>query len=181
MIVKKLSILVAISIIISMLMVGCSKSVIPVNPAKKDSTHTPNNDSKQEDDQYTPNDDSKRQNDLQSWAGAYKFTEYAPPDENMFYRVSILEENGEYYGDIYIDGFQTLTRIRTKVLGDAESITLSFLEYLPENTFESFIEGDILLSFKKKDSKLYTFWGEIQPLIPENAESRKICFELEPE
>ena len=56
-------------------------------------------------------------------------------------------------------------------------IKLEFLKYLPDNMFEPYKVGDILLSFKKEGSKLITNWGEIQPLIIENGKAGEY-FEL---
>ena len=177
-IIKRLSLIIAVSIMSCILVVGCSKPVVPKNSA--DSTHTPNNDSEQEDIPYTPDHDSKRQDDLQSWAGAYGFSEYAPPDIYMWYRVTIYNENGKCYADIYIDGHMTNKRMKANVLGDSEDIDLVLDTYLPNNDFESIETGEVLLSLKKEHSEIHTYWGGIQPMIPENSESGKIYFETEP-
>ncbi|RCX17265.1 hypothetical protein DFR58_108160 [Anaerobacterium chartisolvens] len=167
-ILKKLSIIMAITITISMLMIGCSRTVVPENSAEDKISNNSNNASKQQDNLL-----------LKSWAGNYVFSEFAPPNQNMFYRFSVYEENGEYYADINIDGFQTIIRLKAKVLGDEEAIKLAFYKYLPDNISEQFMEGDVLLSFEKKNSKLYTFWGKIQPILEQNTKSGEIYFELE--
>ena len=50
--------------------------------------------------------------------------------------IKIYKENNEYYGDISIDGFQTMKRIRTKAVGDKNSVNLVFDTYLPDNVGE---------------------------------------------
>lgn len=175
---KRLSLVIAVSIMSCMLMVGCLKLVFPVNTAN--STRTPNNDSEQEDIPYTPDDDSKRQDDLQSWAGAYGFSEYAPPDLYMWYRITIYNENGEYYADLFIDGHMANKRMKANVIGDSEDIDLVLDTYLPNNDFESIEEGEVLLRLKRENSEIHTYWGGIQPMIPGNSESGKIYFETEP-
>lgn len=90
------------------------------------------------------------------------------PNQNMFYSIDIYREDGNCYAKIGIDGFQTLVRLLAKVSGDLYSIQLAFLKYLPDNVFEPYKTGDILLGFEKESSKLITNWGEIQPLIIEN-------------
>lgn len=116
---------------------------------------------------------------LESWVGNYLFSEYAPPNQNLFYEISIYKEEDDYFAKISIDGFQTMKRLKTKVSGDENTIKLLFDKYLPDNLWESYDEGDILLSFEKRNSKLYTFWGEIQPILESNAKSDKIYFEVE--
>ena len=105
------------------------------------------------------------------------FSEYAPPDENMGYEVSIYNEDSNYNAQINIDGFQTITRLQAKVIGDENSIKLVFEKYLPDNIFEPFNKGDLLLRFDKKKSKLTTFWGGLQPMLERNNESGKVYFE----
>lgn len=117
---------------------------------------------------------------MESWIGNYTFSEYAPPDQNMFYEFSIYKENDNYYAKINIDGFQTIKRLQAKVSGDENSIKLLFYKYLPENQFERYVEGDILLSFEKRNSNLYTEWGKIQPILKSNKKSGEVYFKVKP-
>lgn len=110
----------------------------------------------------------KEASSLETWVGEYSFSEYAPPDQNMFYSITIYYKDNNYFAKISIDGFQTLERLLAKVSGDVNFIKLKFQEYLPDNVFESYKKGDILISFEKRDSKLITNWGKIQPLLLEN-------------
>ncbi|MFW6016143.1 MAG: DUF5991 domain-containing protein [bacterium] len=116
---------------------------------------------------------------LESWVGEYEFSEFAPPDQNKFYEISLYKENSNYYADISIDGFQTIIRLQTKVIGDENSINLVFEKYLPDNLFESYNKGDILLSFEKENSEIYTSWGEIKPMLESNEKSGQVYFEIE--
>ncbi len=43
-----------------------------------------------------------------------------------------------------------------------------FVTYLSESVGESIEKGKVLLSFKKENSELYTYWGGIQPILPVN-------------
>lgn len=112
---------------------------------------------------------------LESWVGKYTFSEYAPPDQNMFYRIQIFKDKDGYYAEIYIDGFQTLERLRAKVSGDRNSIKLLFDKYLPGSNHDFYNKGDILLHFKRENSRIYTYWGEITPMLA-NTESGRECF-----
>lgn len=105
---------------------------------------------------------------LETWVGEYSFSEYAPPNQNMFYSITIYYEDNNYFAKISIDGFQTLERLLAKVSGDTNSIKLEFLEYLPDNIFEPYKQGEVLLSLEKRNFKLITHWGGIQPLVLKN-------------
>lgn len=109
-----------------------------------------------------------KETSLATWVGEYSFSEYAPPDQNMFYSITIYYEDNNYFAKISIDGFQRIKRLLAKVSGDTNSIKLEFLKYLPDNRFESYKQGEVLLSLEKRGSKLITHWGEIQPLVLEN-------------
>lgn len=108
---------------------------------------------------------------LKTWIGEYSFSEYAPPNQNMFYLVTIHGERNNVFAQFSIDGFQRSERLTAKVSGDASSVDFEFLHYLPGNTWEPYEKGDILLSFKKSGSKLITSWGKLQPLLLENQEA----------
>jgi hypothetical protein len=117
---------------------------------------------------------------LETWVGNYSFSEFVPPDQNMIYGISIYKEQGNYYADISIDGFQTIERLRAKVEGDKNSIKLRFDKYLPDNRFEPYEVGDILLSFEKKGPDLNTLWGKIEPIDKSNKKSGNAYFEIVP-
>lgn len=107
-------------------------------------------------------------NNIDSWIGDYTFSEFIEPDINMFYSIVIYKFNDEIYADISVNGFQRLDRVKASVKGDGDFIELSFLEYLPDNLMELYEKDDILLLLEKKESDIYTSWGEIQPISPEN-------------
>ncbi len=106
--------------------------------------------------------------------GSYSFYEFAPPNQNMNYLITIEQED-DLYAYIKIDGFQTLLRMKAKVLSSNDEIILEFYEhYVDEvgNTsmWEVCSKGDILLTLKRKNDILITEWREIQPLLIANEE-----------
>jgi len=113
---------------------------------------------------------------LESWIGQYLFSEFTPPDENKFYSVSIYKESDDYFGDINIDGFQEIQRMKAKVTGNEELINIVFEEYLPDNISEPYKKGDVLLKFEKNDSDIYTSWGKIEPMLGSNKKSGGVYF-----
>ena len=144
------------------LSIGCSKANQPSDPATTTVTQT----------KTTPPN-------LDSWVGNYTFSEFASPNQNMFYEISIYNEDNNYYAKISIDGFQTMSRLQTKVLGDVSTIKLLFYKYLPDNSLEPYNEGNTLLSFTKKNSDIYTSWGKIQPVLDSNTKPDEIYFKID--
>lgn len=49
---------------------------------------------------------------------------------------------------------------------------------MPNNLYVPYKKGDILLSFKKKNSNLITIWKEIHPMVS-NFPNEGICFEIQ--
>ena len=113
---------------------------------------------------------------LNEWVGDYEFYEFCPPNINMQYNINIYKENEAYFVKINIDGFQTNVRLQAKVSGDEKSIKLLHDKHLPDNQFKPYNKGDILLSFEKRNSKIYTNWGKLEPILPENKASGKVYF-----
>lgn len=109
---------------------------------------------------------------LSSWIGKYSFEESSPVIGNVnmiwVYEINIYEYNKEIIADINIDGFQTQKRIRSKVVEDNNKLNFTFFSYLSDNDYETYKDGDILLTFEKKDSNIYTIWVEMKPMIHDN-------------
>lgn len=113
---------------------------------------------------------------LNEWLGNYEFDEFYPPNISMEYKINIYKNDEGYFASINIDGFQTTKRIKADILGNSESIDMIFESYLSESTGDRLEKGEILLSFKKEDSEIHTYWGVIQPILPENMDSGKVYF-----
>ncbi len=107
----------------------------------------------------------------ESWEGDYSFTEYAPQDQNMFYSIYIYKENESFFAEIYIDGFQTMMRLKARAAENGNRLDLFFDSYLPDNLMDIYEWGDYLLSFEKSGSKLITHWGGIEPMLSESSEA----------
>ena len=112
--------------------------------------------------------------DLKSWVGVYEFYEFIETQigSNMgrVYEIKIHEENGVYYADVILNGFQVYLNARALVQGDSESIDLVLYSYFPDTISEPFDEGETLLTFAKIDGDMITKWGIIPPLIVANEE-----------
>ena len=119
---------------------------------------------------------SENISELSSWIGNYEFGEFCPPNMVMAYSITIYKEIEDYYANIYIDGFQTLTRIKAKVIGNEKTIKFVFDEYLPENMWGFYKKDDVLLVFDRENSVVYTHWEELKPMLPENEAPNKVYF-----
>lgn len=113
---------------------------------------------------------------LDEWIGNYSFYEYCPPNQNMVYQISIYRQYDLYLAKIEIDGFQTLTRKLTRVVGDENHIDLVFEKYLEDDidllySYNHYRQGDIFLSLSRTDSEIYTTWGKWTPLLLSNYDS----------
>ncbi len=125
--------------------------------------------------------------DLDSWIGEYTFHESIDATEStpfmfMDYRIEIYKGlEGEYYANISINGQTTAAAGKAKVCGDEKQIELIFLEYLPDHMGGGFSdeENGVLIRFEKAGDELYTYWGEIAPMLYANEITGKVYFKKE--
>jgi len=116
--------------------------------------------------------------DLSDWVGEYGFYEFFQPNINMVYTITVYKEDEAYFANIVIDGFQTMERVKAKVVGDQESVAFMFDSYLPDNLYKPYSAGDVLLSFERKDDAIYTEWEALWPVGQELKDSSSVCFTL---
>jgi len=127
------------------------------------------------------NNENRCTEDLSSWVGRYYFEELWESPFNdlargLSYTVDIYTEDSCHFAVVHIDGFQTLVRMGAKVVGNQKEISLLFGSYLPDNMWSVPNEGDLLLRFERKGAKIYTYWGAIKPVLPENETSGGVYF-----
>ena len=106
--------------------------------------------------------------DMTAWIGTYSFDEFVSPNIALQYRIEVFDLDNRYFANISIDGFQTLTRIRSTVVAKGGAIYFQFDSYLPEHKFQTFENGERLLTLKYDEQDLITEWGKISPVLPEN-------------
>ena len=96
----------------------------------------------------------------------------------MEYHIKIYESDHEYFADIEMSGQTTFAGIKAKVYGNREWISLLFLEYLPDHVMGGAVpKGEsVLLSFRNDGENIYTYWGEIEPMLYENEDSGEVRF-----
>lgn len=118
--------------------------------------------------------------ELNEWIGDYGYLEVIsePVLMLMGFEISIYAEESGYYADVRIVGQTTDVHAKARVYGDAEWISLVLEEYLPDNMIGLNADpGSVLLSFRKEADVLYTYWGEVGPMIIDNEISGKVYFE----
>lgn len=116
---------------------------------------------------------------LDAWVGEYEFEEAAggPPLMVMDYEMEIYKEEGRCFAEIEKMGQTTMASIRAEVDGNEDEIRLLFREYLPDHIIGFHCEkGDVVLRFTRENGELYTYWGEMGPLLYENEESGRVYF-----
>jgi hypothetical protein len=111
----------------------------------------------------------------EEWIGDYDFYEYAPPDHNMVYSISIGEhpEWPLLTAHIEIDGFQTEVKQQARVVGNANYIEIVYSSYLSGLRYADFAgvpfrEGEIMLTLTRDGDDIYTAWGALKPMLPAN-------------
>jgi len=124
---------------------------------------------------------SRGNEDLSRWLGEYTFGEdffepnYAPMI--MDYKVIIYNQKNEYFANIEIMGQTADVCVKAKLYGNSEWISLIFLEDLSNHgVVSSYKDNSVLLSFRKEAASIYTYWGEIEPMLHENQDPGKIYF-----
>lgn len=125
-------------------------------------------------------DDQEVQIDtLEKWVGTYEFSEQSNAEDGMFmvmdYAIKIYKEDNRYWADLEIIGQTTWVNVQTEIYGDEEWISFVFSKELPNNMSEM-DESVVLFSFRKAESEIYTYWGDIQPMLYENQHSGRIYF-----
>lgn len=118
---------------------------------------------------------------MESWIGEYSFSE-AFSEEGaaplvMQYNITIYKEGNQLYADVQMVGQTIMFCAKAEVVGNDKWVSLIFLDYLPENmlTHESY-KNSVLISLKRNEGNIYTYWGKIQPMLYENMMSGEICF-----
>lgn len=116
-----------------------------------------------------------REKGLSTWLGKYSFDECCGGDDDnpfmmMHHELEIYKKGSTYYGRIEVVGQTTWIVAKAVICGDAEQIDVVFLEnlmnelgFITDYKFE-----DVFLSLKRMDGKIYTYWGEMSPLLLEN-------------
>ena len=114
------------------------------------------------------------EHEWEDWLGDYYFEEFAPPNQNMDYRISVTNEPDWDYTSafIQIDGFRTMARKQGWVFGNPNHIEIVYSDPgnddMDEQTGNQYRYGEIIVSFTRKSGGLYTTWYRLRPMLPAN-------------
>jgi hypothetical protein len=129
--------------------------------------------------------ENNAKSDLSIWIGTYTFEEVYWRERlgnyielPIPYEMTIYEENGYYFADIKRDE-PTLpypTEIKSQVYGSEEWISLVAVEHdhyilSPLSAFDN-----VLLSLRRDNAGIYTYWGHLTPIEEEYKLSNKTHF-----
>ena len=100
------------------------------------------------------------------YTGFYVFAETGiqDPSVSVVYTLDIFKENDAYFAYINIDGFQTLTRIKAKILQKDSMLSVVFDSYLPNNMYSIYKNGDVLFNLDTTNTdKMKISWNIMKP------------------
>ena len=101
---------------------------------------------------------------LDSWLGDYIYNEFVPPNINQHYAMQVYKENGSYFADISVDGFQAAYSIKTKAVGDSNCIRFFYASELNKENDGLFRDNDLLLSLLAENGRIQTIWEKLSCL-----------------
>lgn len=125
--------------------------------------------------------DNNQGNDLDEWIGKYHFQEAYDGEEYapliMDYEITIFKENDNYYANVEVIGQTTRVDVKAEIFGSDKWISLVYLENLSDIVTGKNKINEVLLSFKKEENIIYTYWGGITPMLNENDVSGQTYFQ----
>src|ERR1051325_1968892 len=116
-----------------------------------------------------------------SWEGEYLFAETGGRNTGLMieYSIKVYRKGGVLLADVDADGHQTETRLSGDAKVEGNRLTLYFRAYRPENLFDLYKPGDLLLSLERRHGKLLTYWGAMHPQLTSYKNGR-IYFQKRP-
>jgi len=110
-----------------------------------------------------------------TWVGDYDYEELLGAGEDgadessIDYHITISPgASGGYDAEITLNGFQTQQDLLGSVRGDAQQITLVFVDYAGDNMWQPYNAGDVLLTLARNGESILTTWGVLQPQLEQN-------------
>lgn len=121
-----------------------------------------------------------------SWLGKYEFSEDGGRNAGgtaifISHELEIRETSDGLMATLQSNGYQTSKDLIciAKIVGS--KLEIYFDSYGENNIFESYEQGDLLLTLENKTAKgktqTLTFWNKFQPSIEKNEKSGKVYFQ----
>lgn len=120
-----------------------------------------------------------------SWLGKYEFSEDGGRNAGgtrifISHEIEIRETDDGLMATIQSNGYQTSKDLICTAKASGDKLEIYFDSYGEDNIFESYEQGDLLLTLENKNVKgkteTLTFWNKFQPSLDPNAKSGKVYF-----
>lgn len=117
------------------------------------------------------------------WPGVYEFEEDGGQTAGgspiyIIHTITVTVSDGKWRARIQSQGYQTSIDVFARVIAKKKTISLYFDSYGEDNVMREFEENSHLLTLKKKNDRLLTYWGEFGPIIESNKKDGKVRFKL---
>lgn len=120
-----------------------------------------------------------------SWLGKYEFYEDGGRNAGgtkifVAHELEIRQAENNLMATLQSNGYQTSKDLICVAKANGDKLEIYFDSYGENNLFESYEQGDLLLTLEKKTVKgrteTLTFWNKFQPIVPKNESSGKVYF-----
>ncbi|MEM0964009.1 MAG: DUF5991 domain-containing protein [Bacteroidota bacterium] len=106
--------------------------------------------------------------DTTDWAGTYTFAE-AEGHLTRTYRLAVFRDNDRWVGSLDVDGYQTMTRLLLRGVGDDGALAFVVARYRMGNATEAPAIGDTAFVFRRGyfdgTPEITTRWVAMEPLL----------------
>ena len=119
------------------------------------------------------------------WAGTYTFDEDGGKNAGgtvifIAHELVVMETDDGLRATIQSNGYQTSKDLVCTAKAVGNKLEVYFESYGENNTFETYVAGDLLLTLEKKVAKgkteILTWWGKFTPIVPEKPKTGKVFF-----
>lgn len=119
------------------------------------------------------------------WVGVYDFNEDGGKNAGgtvifVTHELEIKETGDGLVAFIQSNGYQTSKDLIGTAKVEGNKLLIYFESYGENNVFESYEEGDLLLTLEKQTVKgktqILTHWNKFEPIVPANEKSGKVYF-----
>jgi len=125
-------------------------------------------------------------NSLDNWIGDYYYIAKFPHTTDytasyfIVYEITIYDESGEYFAEINNNGWFLQTSTLARVTGNENSINITFIETLPQDSLygitERYENNELLIEFQYVNSELQTYWWALRYEHPTFFEEKNNIF-----
>lgn len=121
-----------------------------------------------------------------SWPGKYEFSEDGGRNAGgtkifVTHELEVRQTDDGLMATLQSNGYQTSKDLICIAKASGDKLEIYLDSYGENNLFESYEQGDLLLTLENKTVKgkteTLTFWGKFQPIVPKNEKSGKVYFQ----